>query len=236
MQTKSTHSITNVRQSQFVFGARALSTTSWAACHAMTFFQSSIRTSPACWVLSRSPKNNGPKGHQCQLCVPYHGNMQPTCRRRALQVIFSPVTAVFSCAASADQGSRQMMKAKFPHPKTISASGRGRRRMANRRGLLVRVRPAPPPSRDPCSKAQLAIESALLANFRLERSGRSLTSSPRLIRPRRSSQLPQPRWREDPPFLRRNGRVCRLPRQRLPPLNQKTHSLREAGHQIRPRS
>src|SRR5712675_3418494 len=70
MQTKGTHSITNVRQSQFVFVARALSTTSWAACHAMTFFQSSICTSPAFSVLSRSPKNNGPKGHQCQSFVP----------------------------------------------------------------------------------------------------------------------------------------------------------------------
>src|SRR5712675_2043666 len=69
MQTKSTHSITNVRQSQFVFGARALSTASWAACHAMTFFQSSIRTSPACRVLSRWPTNNGPNSRQCQSCV-----------------------------------------------------------------------------------------------------------------------------------------------------------------------
>jgi hypothetical protein len=78
VQTKSTHSITKVRQSQFVFGARARSTASWAARHVMTFFQSSIRTSPSCSVLSRSPKNNGPKGRQCQSCVAG----APTCNER----------------------------------------------------------------------------------------------------------------------------------------------------------
>jgi hypothetical protein len=50
-----------------------------------------------------------------------------------------------------------------------------------------------------------------------------------LIRPRRSSQPPQPRCRGAPPSLRRSVRVCRSPRQRLPPSNRKKHSLRAAG-------